>query len=154
MRGSQLESKRFLILLVGVVLATPTIAHSDSSKVSIEPERTLYGVGETASFTVTNDTGASIFLAGCGALQVQRFEAEAYSPEPGPQCVTEGTAVEVPPGTHTLAYTTEAKQSGAILRAAVSYGWGCEAGRELSQARCDDFATVYTASFRVSRKGS
>ncbi|MCO4768809.1 MAG: hypothetical protein KDA24_02185 [Deltaproteobacteria bacterium] len=110
-------------------------------------------MGENAEFTVTNDTAKPIFIAGCGALQLQHFESETYVPVPAATCVAEGMAVAIPPGTHTLSFGTESKQAGQILRVGLSYGWGCEADRELSQARCADFKTVYSASFRVGRGG-
>ena len=114
----------------------------------------MYGVGETAEFTVTNNGKAPIFVPGCGALQVQHFESETYIPVPAAPCVSEGVAVEVPPGTHTLSFVPDGNRAGQILRVGVSYGFGCESGRELSQARCTNFKTAYSASFRVGRGGS
>jgi len=139
------------VSLFFAVLTAGGIAHSKSESVSIEASRSLYSVGEKVEFTVTNSGAASIFLPGCGALQVQRFESETYIPVPWETCVSEGVAVEVPPGSHVLSYAPDSGTAGLILRAGASYGMGCESGRELSQARCAKFKTVYSASFRIGR---
>lgn len=164
-----------LLLAFAFVLATPPIAHSGdekeadereaespaaeaespvvSSGVVVELSRSMYAPGDDAQITVTNARQDSIFLGGCGSYQVESFEADVYTTLPGEHCVSEGEAVEVPPGTHQLAYKPDSARSGAILRIAVPYGWGCNAGRELSQARCTNFATAVSSSFRVARKG-
>lgn len=139
----------FSVSLFVAVLTAGGIAHSKTETVSIETSRSMYDVGEKAEFTVTNTGAASIFVSGCGALQVQQFEAETYIPVPWETCVSEGVAVEVPPGTHTLSFVPDGSSAGRILRVGASYGTGCESGRELSQARCASFKTVYSASFRV-----
>ena len=160
--------RRLLLALVLVLVGAP-IAHSQEEKAEDPPEakappappsgvaldlsRSMYAPGDLAEVTVNNNRKDSVFLAGCGSYQIELFEAETYSPLPGEHCVSEGEAIEVPPGTHTLAYTPGPELSGKILRVSVSFGWGCEAGRELSQARCADFATVSSTSFRVSKKG-
>ena len=139
--------------LFALVLTAGGIAHSEGQSVSIEPSRSMYGVGEKAEFTITNGTQGPIFISGCGALQVQHFESETYVPDPGETCVSEGPSVEIAPGTHTLSLDTAGQKTGQILRVGLSYGWACEAGRELSQSRCADFSTVYSKSFRIVRPG-
>lgn len=157
-----------LFLALAIVLVSAPIAHSQEEKaeeaedakpakpapsgVTVELSRSMFAPGDVAQITVTNGRSGSIFLAGCGSFQVQLFEAETYSSLPGEHCVSEGEAVEVPPGTHILSYTPAPERAGDILRVAVPYGWGCESGRELSQSRCTDFATAESGSFRVSKK--
>ncbi len=140
-------------VLFALVLVSGGIAHSEDQTVSIEPARSIYGVGEKAEFTVTNGTKGPIFVMGCGALQVQHFESETYVPAPGETCVSEGPSVVLAPGTHTLSLDPAGQKPGRILRVGLAYGWSCEAGRELSQSRCADFNTVYSASFRIGRTG-
>ena len=135
------------------VLTAGGIAHSEGESVGIEPSRSMYGAGETAEFTVTNGGSVPIFVAGCATLQLEHFQAEQYVPIASATCVSEGTAVAIAPGTHALSLAPEGRRSGEILRVALTYGWGCEEGRALSQARCDDFKTVYSPSFRIGRGG-
>jgi|GEM_PF-4426296 len=141
-------------LAVGLFVAVLTaggIAHSEPESVSVEPARSMYAPGETAEFTITNSSGASIFIPGCGALQLQYFESENYIPIAGETCVSEGVSVEIAPGAHTLSFSPDGNRAGQILRVGISYGAGCEAGRELSQSRCGSFKTAYSGSFRVGR---
>jgi hypothetical protein len=160
-------SIKTLLLAFALVLLAAPIAHSGEEKegekpanetrtpvsgVVVELSRSMYAPGEDAQITVTNGRKDSIFLAGCGGFQVELFESESYTPVAGEHCVSEGEAIEVPPGTHMISYTPKPERSGSILRIAVPFGWGCNAGRELSQARCADFATAVSGSFRVSRK--
>jgi len=137
--------------LFACVLTASGIAHSEEESVKIEASRSLYRVGETAEFTVTNSGTNTIFVAGCGALQVQQFEAEQYVGVSTGSCVSEGTAVAIPPGTSSLTVKAEQALGGKVLRVAVAYGWGCEEGKELSQSRCKDFGTAYSGSFRIGR---
>ena len=146
-------SRPFAAGLFALVLTSGGIAHSESPSVSIEPSRSMYGVGEKAAFTITNETEGPIFVSGCAALQLQHFESEAYVPVSTETCVSEGLSVELPPGKHILSLDTAGQKTGRILRVALSYGWSCEAGRELSQSRCADFDTVYSTSFRIVRTG-
>ena len=173
---STLALRRLFLAVAFVLLATP-IAHSQDEKeaestpespppapaespppapvdgVVIELSRSMFAPGDDAQITVTNARAGSIFIAGCGSHQVELFRAETYTPLPGEHCVSEGEAVEIPPGSHTLSYSPGPERAGQILRIAVPYGWGCEAGRELSQARCTEFATAASSSFRVAKKG-
>ncbi len=159
-----------LLLAFALVLGSASIAHSGDKKeqesataaakapspaagVLVELSRSMYAPGDDAQITVTNGRTDSIFLAGCGGFQVELFESDTYMPLPGEHCVSEGEAIEVPPGTHVLSYKPAPAQAGSILRVAVPYGWGCQRGRELSQSRCADFATAASSSFRVARKG-
>ncbi len=137
--------------LFACVLTASGIAHSEDESVTIEASRSLYRVGETAEFTVTNSRAETIFVGGCGPVQVQAFEAEQYVSITTGSCVSEGTAVAIPPGTHPLTVKADVGLAGKVLRAAVAYGWGCEEGKELSQSRCKDFATAYSGSFRIGR---
>jgi hypothetical protein len=137
--------------LLVAVLTTAGIAHSEGESVSIEPSRSMYSAGEAAEFTVTNSGSAPVFVSGCGALQLEHFESEHYLPVRAETCVSEGTALEIAPGTQTLTLAPSGRKGGEILRVGLSYGWGCESGRALSQARCSDFKTVYSSSFRIGR---
>ena len=144
-------------VLLLAVLSAPDNAHSEgegADLVTVEASRAMYAAGDAVELTVNNKRAASVWIPGCAAAQIERFESERYVPVPPDACVSEGVAVEVAPGTHVLRLTASPEQIGQILRAGVSYGWGCETGRELSQARCADFATAHTASFRITKRGT
>jgi len=143
-----------LIVVCGLALAGPSVAGDPAAlKVKLETSRQLYEPGDTVEITLTNQRGAPIFLPGCGALQLEMFEADAYVPVPVEKCVSEGEAQKVEPGETTLSFAPGNTRSGQILRIAVAFGWGCEEARPLSQARCDDFGTVWTSNFRVGKGG-
>ena len=143
-----------LIIACGVILAGPSLAGDPPDhKVRLETSRQLYEPGDIVEITIVNSRGAPIFLPGCGTLQLELFEAEAYIPLAVEKCVSEGEAQKVAPGEVTLSFTPGNTRSGQILRVAMAFGWGCEEGKPLSQARCQDFGTAWTPNFRVGRAG-
>lgn len=145
----------FTVALVGLLAtaAAPLLAGDVAETgVKVETSRALYVPGDKVEITVTNTRRAPVFLAGCNSFQLERFEAETYAPVRGARCVGEGDAVKVPPGTHSLVWEPGSEHSGQVLRLAVAFGWGCDDGRALSQSRCQEFATSYSASFRVGRR--
>ena len=67
-----------LIVVCGLALAGPSVAGDPAAlKVKLETSRQLYEPGDTVEITLTNQRGAPIFLPGCGALQLEMFEALA-----------------------------------------------------------------------------
>ena len=140
-----------LIIVCGLALTGPVLA--GDPQVKLETSRSLYEPGDTVEITITNARSGPIFLSGCGALQLEIFEAESYAPVTVEKCVSEGEALKAPPGELALSFTPGNTRSGQILRVSVAYGWGCEEGKPLSQARCEEFATVRTSNFRVGRGG-
>lgn len=145
--------KRILPLLAGLACALPLAALAqDGGSVTVETSRSLYVPGDSVEVIVTNGRTGSIWIPGCAALQLQAFESEKYAPLVLEGCVSEGDAVEVKPGKHVLSFTADIAQSGRILRAGVAYGWGCKTAGPLSGRRCQDFASVWSRNFRVSRR--
>jgi hypothetical protein len=148
------SSLRFLLALGGSLVALASqAAENPAPGVTTETNRALYVVGDTVEVTVTNSRNAPIWIAGCNPLSLERFENERYLPVAGARCVGEGDAVKIPPGTHKLSWVATGEHSGQIFRMALAFGWGCEDGRALSQSRCQDFATAYSTSVRVGRRG-
>jgi|GEM_PF-1803823 len=132
--------------------ASAAPAAKGPTDVVVETSRQQYVAGDVVEIIVTNKRTAPIFLAGCGSFTVQLFDRESYTSLPTEQCVSEGEALEVAPGTYTLSWQAIGARGGEILRIGLAYGHGCETGRALTQARCTDFATVYSAPFRVGKK--
>lgn len=122
-----------------------------AAAVSVETNRSLYVTGDTVELWVVNGGKVPIALPGCGSFRLERFVGESYEPVPSERCVAEGDAKVLAPGRHVLKWTAPPSHSGDILRFSVAYGWGCEAGRALSQARCADFATVWSPNFRIGK---
>jgi hypothetical protein len=145
--------RRWSSLVVALLLAPSASADEPDVGVSVETSRQLYAPGDDVEIVVTNRRPVPVFVMGCGSYQVQRLEDEKYRSLRPEHCVSEGTAIEIPPGKHSLKYVPGGERSGQVLRVALPFGWGCEKDRELSQARCADFATAYSASFRVGRGG-
>lgn len=123
------------------------------TKVKVETGRQLYEAGDSVEITITNGRPGPIALPGCGSFTVEVFESDQYRPVPPERCVSEGDALIVPPGQHKLTFSPGSARSGQILRIAVAFGWGCEEGRPLSQARCQDFGTAWSSNFRVGGGG-
>jgi hypothetical protein len=134
-----------------ISLAGPAIG-GDAAQVVIETSRSLYEPGEVVQATVKNERKTTIFVGGCGALVAERLEDESYSPVRGEPCVTEGQAVRIEPGEEMAFEIKEAGKSGEVRRVSLAFGWGCNDERPLSQARCTEFATAASPSFRVGRR--
>ncbi|HCP44694.1 MAG TPA: hypothetical protein DIU15_01470 [Deltaproteobacteria bacterium] len=120
--------------------------------VTVETSRRAYLLGDVVEITVTNKRDVPIFLPGCESFQLERFEGEAYRSMPLEPCGREGLALPVPPGTKTFEYRPGREQLKQLLRVTVVFGWGCTDARALSSARCSDFATVRSSSFRISSR--
>lgn len=150
-------SLRNLLLLLACLVPSAALAQEEApapSGVSVTTSRALYVPGDTVEITIQNSRKGSIFLAGCSPFQVELFVAEQYTPIRTEHCVSEGQAVEVKPGTHTLNFVPSPEQTGSILRIAVPFGWGCGPGMALSGARCTDFDTAHSKMVRVNKKSS
>ncbi len=148
---------RNLLLLLACLVILPASARdavAGPDGVTVTTSRSLYVPGDTVEITVQNSRKDSIFLAGCASYQVELFVAEQYIPSRAEHCVSEGQAVEVKTGTHTLTFVPTPENTGSIMRIAVPYGWGCSSGMALSGARCTDFATAYSKMVRVNKKSS
>jgi hypothetical protein len=141
-----------LLMLAGALLCSTLAVAQDAPKVKFEASRSLYVPGDTVELLITNTRTSPIWIPGCAALQLQSFESESYEPLALEKCISEGEAVKIAPGTHSLSFTADSAHSGRILRAGVAYGWGCTSSGPLSGARCQDFATGWSRNFRVSRK--
>ena len=122
-----------------------------AADVKVETSRQLYEPGDTVEITVTNSRAGAISVPGCASFVVEVFEADAYRPIVVEKCVSEGTALELEPGPHSLNFVADGGRSGQIVRVGLAFGWGCEKGKPLSQARCKDFETVYSSNFRIGR---
>ncbi len=142
-RTAAASSLALVLLLAGVAAA---------GGVKVETSRQLYEPGDVIEISVVNETGAPIALPGCGSFQLEKFVDDAYVRVPTENCVSEGEALKVDPGSFALTYTPDSDLSGNILRISVAYGTSCEEGRPLSQARCKDFGTVTSTNFRVGKK--
>jgi hypothetical protein len=137
---------------VSVLIALPSLA--TAPKVRVETSRQLYEPGDTVEIAVINQAAGTVFLPGCGSFQLEVFENESYRPVEVEKCASESEALEVPNGQFDLSFVSTSALSGKILRISVTYGWGCESARPLSQARCTDFATARSSNFRVGKKRS
>jgi len=135
---------------VTVLVSVPCFA--EAPKVNVETSRQLYEPGDTVEISITNGAPGAIFLPGCGSFQLEVFENESYQRVELEKCASESEALEVPTGPFDLSFVSANALSGKILRISVTYGWGCEAGRPLSQARCTEFSTARTSNFRVGKK--
>ncbi len=135
-----------------VALAPPSLAGSEDVQVLLETSRSLYEPGEVVEATVTNKRAGTIYVGGCGAVVAERLDDERYEPVVGEPCVTEGRAVKIEPGAEMKFEIKEAGRSGDVRRLSLAFGWGCNDDRPLSQARCQDFATAVSPSFRVGRR--
>ena len=147
--------RRTLLAATLAALAATTllpIAFAGDTKVKVETGRQLYEPGDVVEITITNERGAPIALPGCGSFQVEEFVNESYRPIVVERCVSEGEAMHIAPGPFKLSFTPDGARSGQILRVSVAFGWGCEADKPLSQARCDEFATAYSSNFRIGRR--
>ena len=110
--------------------------------------------GEKVTVTWVNNTGASIFLAGCSTYNVENSSDGTKWTDLGPTvfCVWEGNAVEVPAGAYfdALAWSAPNTFTGALnYRFHGSYGLGCTPGKPLSQAACTSTKDVTSDAFFV-----
>ena len=146
----RIASSLFVASLTLFLRVTP--AASQDADVLIETSRSLYEPGEVVQATVTNKRSGAIFVAGCGAVTAQALRDETYRAVRGAPCVTEGGGIKIEPGKSHAVEFSDPGRSGEVRRLAVAFGWGCAPGRPLTQARCTDFSTAVSASFRVGRR--
>ena len=146
---------RMYVSVLSAVLLLPlaVAAAPEADSVLVETNRSLYEPGEVVEATVTNKLPETIYVEGCGAVVSERLEDEAYIPVPGEACVTEGKAVAIAQGESRVFQVKDPGKSGDVRRVSVAFGWGCSEGRALSQARCKEFSTGVSPSFRVGRRG-
>jgi hypothetical protein len=144
---------RLPIALAALLFAVPASASDDA--VSVATGRQVYVPGDSVEISVSNGRKGPIFLPGCGSFVIEVFDENTgrYKPLPTENCVSEGESIEVVPGAFALQWPVPAGRSGGILRVGIVHGWGCEQGRPLSQARCEDFGTSWSSSFRVGKAG-
>jgi hypothetical protein len=138
----------WILLLVLAATALPTRAGS-ADGVTVTLSQQAYAQGDVVTVTIENATGKTLFVPGCHPFEVQGFKEEAYARVPREPCTSEGVAKALEPGTHELSYTTGEAEGAGIFRISVVYGWGCAENTPLGRARCEDFATVLSGSFRV-----
>jgi hypothetical protein len=147
---------RSFYLLVGLAALTmsagPSLADSAASSVSVDTNRRTYILGDLVQISLENNSGEKIFIPGCQSFQVERFGSERYEPLPGAPCIAEGEARMLEAGTTDFSFQPKKAHLDSPLRISMVYGVGCSEQRPLSQARCRDFGTVYTHSFRVRER--
>jgi hypothetical protein len=117
----------------------------------------MYSAGEAAEFTVTNSGSAPVFVSGCGALQLEHFESEHYLPVRAETCVSEGTALEIAPGTQTLTLAPSGRLPSASVGATASrrrQGPAYRRKRASSQVRPPRRSLVTTQSVTPSSGNS
>jgi hypothetical protein len=141
-----------LFAAASAILFCLSPAFAQDSGVSVETSRSLYEPSEAVKATVTNNRKQAIFIGGCGAVAAQRLEDEMYRTVVEAPCVTEGRAVQIAPGESVSFELKGGGKSGEVRRLSVAFGWGCQDARPLSQARCKEFATGVSASYRVGRR--
>ena len=130
------------------LVAIPSMAVS-ADAVSVSTSQEVYAQGDEVKVVIQNDSGGTIFVPGCHPFEVESFQEESYARVARDSCKWEGVAEALPEGTHELTYTTGEAQGKGIFRVSVVYGTGCREGVPLGRARCEDFATVVSGSFRV-----
>ncbi len=142
-----------LFLLPGMLGAESSESSKSSEPsepgVTIDTNRRTYFVGDVVDIVVENKTPSKVFIPGCQPYQVERFGDERFEAIEGEHCIAEGDARAVGPGKRTLQFHPKAEHVDRPLRVSLVYGLGCAEKRPLSQARCTDFVTIYTRSFRV-----
>ena len=119
--------------------------------VLVETGRSLYVVGDSVDINVHNKRRTPIFVPGCDTWQVEVFSGDMWAPVRGETCSSEGDALAIEVGDRTLEWTAPSRLAGEQVRVALVFGWGCDEGRALSQAACEEFATAYSARFSVKR---
>ena len=109
-------------------------------------------LGDRVQIMLDNKSDEKVFIPGCQSIQVERFGDERYELLPGEHCIAEGEARALAAGVTEFLFEPGKEHVGPPLRISIVYGIGCTAQRSLSQARCSDFGTAYTPSFRVSEE--
>lgn len=130
------------------LLAVPSMALS-ADAVSVVTAQEVYAQGDEVTVVIQNDSGSTIFVPGCHPFELESFQEEAYARVPRDICKWEGVARALPAGKHELTYTTSEGTGKGIFRISVVYGSGCREGVPLGRARCEDFTTAVSGSFRV-----
>ena len=134
--------------VVAALFAFPSMAVS-ADAVSVSTAQEVYAQGAEVKVVIQNDSGGTIFVPGCHPFEVETFQEESYARVEREACKWEGVAQALPEGTHELTYTSGEALGKGIFRISVVYGTGCREGVRLGRARCEDFATVVTGSYRV-----
>jgi hypothetical protein len=139
-----------VVVLIASLLSAPALfADPPQRPVSVDTNRRTFVLGDLVQIILDNRSGEKVFLPGCQSYQVERFGEQRYEALDGEHCIAEGDARGVAPGETTLQFQTRPEHMDSPLRVVVVYGIGCAGERPLSQARCRDFATIYSPSFRV-----
>ncbi len=104
------------------------------------------GVGVPVAFTLTEDQPGTVIVAGCGAVELERREGEAWVPVAGPRCEAPVPAVTVETRL-TLSATVPAP---GTWRAVAAWGAGCVPGRPFSLAACRTLDRAVSEPFDAS----
>ncbi len=146
-----MRNTTWMLCLALLVLLVPRPGASEDA-ISVTTNQQAYVPGDTVSISLQNDTGGPIFLPGCHPFEVEEFREETYLRIKREPCRWEGNAVKLEPGTHEFTYQTTEEDAERIFRVSVAYGTGCRDNSALSRAKCSEFGSAVTASFRVSGK--
>ena len=136
-----------VVLGIGLV-AWPWSARSDDA-VSVATTQQVYAAGDTVTVVVQNDSGRTIFVPGCHPFEVETFQEEDYVRVSREPCPWEGEAKPLPEGKHPFTFVSGETEGSGIFRISLVYGWGCDENAPLGRARCEEFTTVVSGSFRV-----
>jgi len=139
----------FVLFLLSSLPVTSSSEEKSAIDVIVETNRRTYVLGDQVQISLSNKTAEKVFVPGCQSIQVERFGDDRYEPLPGEHCVAEGNAKALEPGTSEFLFKPKKENLDAPLRVSMVFGIGCVENRPLSQARCRDFGTAYTQSFRV-----
>jgi len=160
--GSLLAACIFLSAM-SVVVAKPQArgsAHSGETPAAVKPAAAVtvslnarsYRAGETIQITVDNAGSEPIYLPGCAAYSLERFQDERYTPITVKRCESEQNALLLPKGSRNFELPAPSGER-SILRVEVVYGVGCREGIPLSRAGCKRFDTTGSSTFTLLPAG-
>lgn len=111
-----------------------------------------YRAGETIQITIDNAGAEPIYLPGCAAYSLERFQDERYTPITVKRCESEQNALLLPRGSRNFELPAPSGER-SILRVEVVYGVGCREGIPLSRAGCRGFDTASSSTFTLLPAG-
>lgn len=101
--------------------------------------------GREVSVELVESAAGSLFISGCGAVELERRWGTEWRPEPVADCGAEVPAVEVVKRT-TLSLTVD---DPGIYRVRVAWGTGCAAGWSFVRAGCRRVGEATSDAFEV-----
>lgn len=117
-----------------------------------ETSREQYPLGYPGAVTFTNQTGATVYLAGCSHFDYEQRIDGAWIPQgPAAVCVWEGLAQSVPPGGVVREPIDTSRPGTWRLRYPV--GIGCRETAPLDAAHCARIASVTSNTYEVDDAG-